>query len=301
MGTVYRARDTVLDRTVALKVLTAGGDADSRRRLLHEARAASALNHPNSVTIHAVEEHEGVAFIVMEHVEGVPLDRYHWYRASGAFGVFSDILKFSNFGGRGPARVGVGQPRTVRHARPRRQREGVDDESEQRGQTFHPWQRLERGALCVPRRGCARSARTASWLWLSLHHAAEAACRRSRRADRDARPRSERAEGRERRGRLGAQLGLVFLAIEPRLRTSVLLSGGFDVPMFKMLGTRAEDKRHAVLEGGHLPPRPQEVFKEIWTGWTVISDRSRRPLAKGIPSSRHRCKRLPYSSLTSRS
>jgi hypothetical protein len=35
------------------------------------------------------------------------------------------------------------------------------------------------------------------------------------------------------------------------------------VPMFRMLGTAAADKRHAVLEGGHLPPRPQEVYKEI--------------------------------------
>jgi hypothetical protein len=38
------------------------------------------------------------------------------------------------------------------------------------------------------------------------------------------------------------------------------------VPMFRMLGTRPEDKQHVVLDGGHLPPRPQEVFKEI-LGW----------------------------------
>ena len=74
MGTVYRARDTVLDRTVAIKVLeVAAGEATSR--LLHEARAASALNHPSIVTIHGVQQHDGVAFIVMEHVDGVPLDR----------------------------------------------------------------------------------------------------------------------------------------------------------------------------------------------------------------------------------
>ena len=75
MGTVYRARDTVLNRTVALKVLASGADAESTKRLLHEARAASALNHPNSVTIHAVEQQGDLAFIVMEHVAGVPLDR----------------------------------------------------------------------------------------------------------------------------------------------------------------------------------------------------------------------------------
>ena len=100
---------------------------------------------------------------------------------------------------------------------------------------------------------------------------------------------------------LGAQLAPVYLAIEPRLRTGVLLSGGFEtwvvppetdpvnfvtrvkqpvpmvngredfdlpyesaqVPMFKMLGTADADKRHVVFEGGHIPPRPNEVFKEI--------------------------------------
>jgi formylglycine-generating enzyme required for sulfatase activity/dienelactone hydrolase len=75
MGTVYRARDTVLNRVVALKVLSRAPDEESTRRLLREARAASALNHPNSVTIHAVEQHGDLAFIVMEHVAGTPLDR----------------------------------------------------------------------------------------------------------------------------------------------------------------------------------------------------------------------------------
>lgn len=72
MGTVYRARDTELDRTVAIKVIEVGG-VDARARLLHEARAASALNHPSIVTIHAVQQDEDLAFIVMEHVTGVPL------------------------------------------------------------------------------------------------------------------------------------------------------------------------------------------------------------------------------------
>jgi formylglycine-generating enzyme required for sulfatase activity/dienelactone hydrolase len=74
-GTVYRARDTTLNRIVALKILSGAAGAESTRRLLHEARAASALNHPNSVMIHAVEQHADVAFIVMEHVAGEPLDR----------------------------------------------------------------------------------------------------------------------------------------------------------------------------------------------------------------------------------
>jgi serine/threonine protein kinase len=74
MGTVYRARDTELDRTVAIKVIEVTGD-EARARLLHEARAASALNHPHIVTIHGVQQAGEVAFIVMEHVAGVPLDR----------------------------------------------------------------------------------------------------------------------------------------------------------------------------------------------------------------------------------
>jgi serine/threonine protein kinase len=75
MGVVYRARDTVLHRTVAIKVLTTAaiGDAESKRRLLNEARAASALNHSNIVTIYAVEQEHDVDFIVMEHISGTPL------------------------------------------------------------------------------------------------------------------------------------------------------------------------------------------------------------------------------------
>ena len=75
MGRVYRATDTVLNRTVAIKVLSASaaGDSEAKRRLLHEARAASALNHPNVVTIHSVEAEQGLDFIVMEHVQGTPL------------------------------------------------------------------------------------------------------------------------------------------------------------------------------------------------------------------------------------
>ncbi len=74
MGTVYRARDTELQRTVAIKMLEVAGD-DTRARLLHEARAASALNHPHIVTVHGVQQQGDVAFIVMEHVVGVSLDR----------------------------------------------------------------------------------------------------------------------------------------------------------------------------------------------------------------------------------
>ncbi len=77
MGVVYKALDTHLDRTVALKLLRpeAVGDAERRWRFLREAKAASALNHPNIVTIHDVAADQGVDFIVMEFVEGRSLDR----------------------------------------------------------------------------------------------------------------------------------------------------------------------------------------------------------------------------------
>src|SRR5215813_13018283 len=72
MGEVFKAEDTKLGRTVALKVLPAAVDPSltAKRRFLKEAQAASALNHPNIVTIHAIEEADGVDFIVMEFIEG---------------------------------------------------------------------------------------------------------------------------------------------------------------------------------------------------------------------------------------
>jgi len=75
MGQVYRAEDTKLGRNVALKLLTpdATRDQTAKRRLLAEAQSASVLNHPNIVTIHAIEEVDGIDFIVMEFVEGETL------------------------------------------------------------------------------------------------------------------------------------------------------------------------------------------------------------------------------------
>ena len=75
MGAVYRAYDTRLRRAVALKVVSPGhlGDPESRQRLLREARAASALNHPNVVTVHEIGSESGVDFIAMELVEGKTL------------------------------------------------------------------------------------------------------------------------------------------------------------------------------------------------------------------------------------
>ncbi|HEY6552999.1 MAG TPA: protein kinase, partial [Vicinamibacteria bacterium] len=77
MGEVYRAWDTRLDREVAIKVLPAerGLDPHRRARFAQEARAASALNHPHIVTIHAIESEGVVDFIVMELVPGESLAR----------------------------------------------------------------------------------------------------------------------------------------------------------------------------------------------------------------------------------
>jgi eukaryotic-like serine/threonine-protein kinase len=76
MGVVYSAYDSVLQRKVAIKVMSgrASVDATARTLLLHEARAASSLNHPNICTIHEVGDADGEAYIVMERVEGQPLN-----------------------------------------------------------------------------------------------------------------------------------------------------------------------------------------------------------------------------------
>ncbi len=75
MGRVYRAHDTRLDRAVAIKVVAVpdGLVEEARRRLLREARAAAALDHPGAVGIYDVGEIEGVPYIVMELVEGESL------------------------------------------------------------------------------------------------------------------------------------------------------------------------------------------------------------------------------------
>ena len=75
MGEVYLAEDTRLDRRVALKVLPSEftQDADRLRRFMQEAKAASALNHPNIIAVYDVSESEGTHFIAMEFVDGQTL------------------------------------------------------------------------------------------------------------------------------------------------------------------------------------------------------------------------------------
>jgi serine/threonine protein kinase len=77
MGEVYRARDSKLERDVALKVLPAvlSADADRLDRFQREAKALAALDHPGIVTVYSVEEADGVHFLTMQLVEGTPLDR----------------------------------------------------------------------------------------------------------------------------------------------------------------------------------------------------------------------------------
>ena len=108
MGEVYAARDTRLDRTVAIKVLPATLAADPivRERFEREARSLSALSHPNICTVHDVGRENGIDYLVMEHLEGPTLAALLTQGAMPA----------------GPEAHGVGQIICVRSARGRERR-----------------------------------------------------------------------------------------------------------------------------------------------------------------------------------
>jgi len=75
MGEIWKAQDTRLNRFVAVKVLTSAnaGDPERRRRFIQEAQAASALNHPNIITIHDIISEGDAEYMVMEYVQGKTL------------------------------------------------------------------------------------------------------------------------------------------------------------------------------------------------------------------------------------
>jgi serine/threonine protein kinase len=83
MGVVHKAKDTHLDRFVALKVLPPDKvtDPERIRRFVQEAKAASARNHPNIVTIYDIDTAEGVTFIAMEYIKGRTMEEYIRSRA----------------------------------------------------------------------------------------------------------------------------------------------------------------------------------------------------------------------------
>src|SRR6202158_2740533 len=75
MGEVYRARDTRLERTVAIKILPShlSSNPEAKQRFEREARAISSLNHPNICTLHDVGHQDGTDYLVLEFLEGQTL------------------------------------------------------------------------------------------------------------------------------------------------------------------------------------------------------------------------------------
>src|SRR5262249_13058304 len=106
MGEVYRARDTRLDRTVAIKVLppSLAADPQLRERFDREARAISSLNHPHICTLYDGGHQDGTDFLVLEYLEGETLDARLKPRAL-ATGALDEEIVLAN-----PTGIGMGLP-----------------------------------------------------------------------------------------------------------------------------------------------------------------------------------------------
>jgi serine/threonine protein kinase len=101
MGEVYRARDTRLERTVAVKVLPShlSASAEVRQRFEREAKTISSLSHPHICALYDVGNQDGVEFLVMEYLEGDTLsERLTWTR-DGRFLVYHTICQRPRFCG----------------------------------------------------------------------------------------------------------------------------------------------------------------------------------------------------------
>jgi WD40 repeat protein len=101
MGVVYAAHDSKLGRKVAIKMLRSEGGPKLQRRLIREAQAMAKLAHPNVVSVHEIGEHQGAAFIVMDHVEGQTLRQW----LAGAPRSVAEILAVFMAAGRGLAAI----------------------------------------------------------------------------------------------------------------------------------------------------------------------------------------------------
>ena len=93
MGEVYRAKDTRLDRVVALKVLPSdlSSNPERRQRLEREARAISRLSHPHICTLYDIGHQAGVDFLIMEYVEGETLTQTFAKRVKPPFNPFHNV------------------------------------------------------------------------------------------------------------------------------------------------------------------------------------------------------------------
>jgi serine/threonine protein kinase len=301
MGAVYRARDTVLNRTVAIKVLTAAGDRESTRRLLHEARAASALNHPNIVTIHAVGRERDVDFIVMEYVAGEPLTipagGFPIDRAIDCASQVAAALAATHDAGIvhrdvKPANVmiaGSGQINVLDFGIARRTVFPPDSATVPptvETTAFGAGTMTGTPGYMSPEQiaGGAVNARsdvfslgvlmfemlTGRTAFAGGSRDVEAGRRRpvpglppSIRLRSGSCGRLEGRGGRRREQTLAPRTRLVSRGIRERARAGVALHPPQRDAALSGHHLLPRVRRHAVLEGGHLPPRPQEVFKEV--------------------------------------